>query len=93
MAKVTIRGYPNVAKLAQSNELAAQLEPLAENVLRQLRTDSNKGFVASLRKQKFVTTGRWKGRVSWQIGAEKTIGLRVEAKRGVFARAIAFLKG
>lgn len=92
MAKVTIKGSLPIDKVAKSDELSDQLEPFADRVLSRLEDDPNKFFVSTLRKNKFVSRGR-RGRVSWQIGAQPIIGLRVEAKRGVFARALAFLKG
>lgn len=92
MAKVTIKGALPLSKIAKSDELAAQLEPFADRVMNRVMADPNEAFTETVRKKKFISRGR-KGRVSWQIGAQPRIGLRVEAKRGVFARALAFLKG
>jgi hypothetical protein len=87
MARVRIRGRIDLAKVARSPEISAQLEPVADDVLGIVRQDSNDEFTSTLRKKQFVTRGR-SGRVSWQVGAAPQIGRRVEAKRGVFARAL-----
>lgn len=91
-ARVTINGRLPISKIAKSPQLAGQLEPFADRVADAVRRDSNEAFVATVRKRLFTSGGR-SGRVSWQIGAQGRIGRRVEAKRGVFARAIAFMKG
>lgn len=91
-AKVTIRGNLPISRIAKSPELSNQLEPFAERIYNAARRDTNERFVATIRKRPFTSRGR-AGRVSWQVGAAPLIGRRVEAKRGVFARAVAFLKG
>lgn len=93
VAKVTVKAVPGaISKIARSGEMAVALEPFADNVLEAARRDPNEAFVATLRKRLFRSSGR-AGRISWQVGAAPQIGIRVEAKRGVFARAIAFLRG
>jgi len=93
VAQVRVKALPGaVSKMAQSDEIAAALKPFAQNVYDRAKQDPNEFFRNSLRMKTFRSRGR-SGRVSWQIGAEPTIGLRVEAKRGVFARALAFLRG
>lgn len=92
MARVTIKGNLPIGKIAKSGELLAQLEPFADRIGDAVRRDSNDVFVASIRKKPFRSGGRL-GRVSWQVGAAPIVGRRVEAKRGVFARAIAFMRG
>lgn len=92
-ASVRVKPVPGaISKMARSDEVAAALEPFADNILDAARQDPNEALTSTLRKRRFRTGGR-SGRVSWQVGAAPKIGLRVEAKRGVFARAIAFLRG
>lgn len=88
-ARVTFRSTnpEALAKIAQSDELAEQLEGIASPVLAAARRDSNKAYVASLRMRRFHSRGR-QGRVSIQIGAHPVIGSRVEAKRGTLQRAL-----
>lgn len=92
VSKVTIKGKLPISKIAKSPQLAGQLEPFADRVYSAVTRDSNEAFVATVRKKLFTSRGRG-GRVSWQVGAQPRIGRRVEAKRGVFARAVAFMKG
>ena len=93
MAKVTFRGSGRamINRLKKSDEVADQLAPLAEKVFDAVKQDPNEAYVASLRVQKFVTSGPT-GRVSWQVGANPVIGLRVEAKRGTMRRALGLIK-
>lgn len=92
MATVRIKGGLPIAKIAKSGEIAVQLEPIADQVLAVVLQDPNEEFTKTVRKRLFRTSGRL-GRMSWQVGAAPQIGLRVEAKRGVFARAIALIGG
>lgn len=91
MSKVTIRGRLPISKIAKSDELADQLEPVADRIFDEVRRDPNEEFTKTLRKEKFTSRGR-AGRVSWTVGAAARIGRRVEAKRGVFARALARIR-
>lgn len=89
-ARVKFSGNFELSKIARSDELAEQLEPVADAILSAARSDPNEVYVASLRKRKFTSRGR-RGRVSWQVGAAPVIGRRVEAKRGTLARVLARL--
>lgn len=86
-AKVTHKGSLDITKMAKSPELAAALEPIANEVLAGAQSDPNEEYVKTLRKKLFISFGR-RGRVSWQVGAAPVIGERVEAKRGTMARAL-----
>lgn len=89
MVSVRISGSP-IPGLAKSRETAAALEPVADDIYAELEQDPNEYFRATLRKKTFTTSGP-RGRVSWQVGVDPTIGRRVEAKRGTIARALARL--
>jgi len=86
-AKVRFKVTGSLDKAAKSPALAAQLEPIADAILEAASTDPNPEYVATLRKQLFVSSGK-RGRVSYQVGAAPTIGARVEAKRGTLQRAM-----
>lgn len=91
MAKVTIKespqGFAALGRIMKSDEIAEQLEAIAEPVLEAAKRDPNERYVATLRMKRFYSRGRG-GRVSIQIGAAPLIGSRVEAKRGTLARAL-----
>lgn len=87
-ANVTVKGDLPIKQFAKSQALAEQLKPFAQDVFYSVDRDSNKEFTSTLRVKQRISSGRL-GRISWQIGAAPKIGRRVEAKRGVFARAIA----
>jgi hypothetical protein len=87
MAKVTVNFGRSLSSIAKGKEVADALEPVADRVMAYARRDPNEYYVSTLRKKLFVSPGRL-GRVSWQVGAEPTIGVRVEAKRGTLARAL-----
>lgn len=89
MAKVTIKSGNRsaISRIAKSDYIADQLEPIAARVLDAAQQDPNPEYVRTLRMRRFVTGGRL-GRVSIQIGAAPRIGGRVEAKRGTLARAL-----
>ena len=89
-AKVTFSGNFPIAKIAKSDELAAQLEPLADRVFSAASQDPNEYYVSTLRKRKHISKGK-RGRVSWRVGAAPIIGRRVEAARGTLARALSRL--
>lgn len=91
MARVTIKATSFTRKaiiaLKKSDFIAAQLEPIAAEVLAAAKQDPNEEYTKTLQMRTFVTGGPG-GRISWQIGAAPTIGARVEAKRGTLQRAI-----
>lgn len=74
-------------ELVHSDEIAEQLEDVAQPVLDEARRDPNDFYVSTLRMKRFHSSGR-AGRVSVQVGAAPVIGARVEAKRGTLARAV-----
>lgn len=92
MTKVTIRSLnrQTIDRLARSQGVEDVLSRVAVDVARELRKDPNQEFVDSIQRRRFLRTGR-RGRVTIQVGAHPVIGLRVEAKRGVFQRALAVL--
>lgn len=87
MAKVRLERKGNLSAVARSDALAEQLDSIADPAWRHLNADPNDYFRSTLRRRRFYTSGR-RGRVSVQMGAEATIGMRVQAKRGVFSRAL-----
>lgn len=87
MAKVTIRQTGSLEKQAKSEALGDQLQQISEPVWDAAHRDPNEAYVASLRRQRFISHGR-EGRISIQIGAQPVLGDRVEAKRGTLARAL-----
>jgi hypothetical protein len=91
MARVRIRQTGSLERVAKSTKLGDQLEAISEPVWNAAHNDPNAGYVASLRRRRFVSRGR-EGRVSIQIGAAPGIGERVEAKRGTLARALGLIR-
>ena len=87
MARVRIERRGNLSRVARSEALAQQLEAISDPVWRYLQSDPNDYFRSTLRRRRFYTSGA-RGRVSIQMGAEETIGMRVQAKRGTFSRAL-----
>jgi hypothetical protein len=86
-ARVRMKQVGTLENVAKSDELSAQLEPIADAVLNSASNDPNEYFVSTLRKQRFIRPGR-RGRTTWQIGAAPGVGERVEAKRGTLSRAL-----
>jgi len=84
--RVKVSNPAVIGRIMRSGELAAQLEPLADQVLQAAKQDPNEEFVKSLRKRMFVSSGR-SARVSWQVGAAPW-AIAVEAVRGTMARAL-----
>ena len=84
--RVKVSNPAVIGRIMRSSELAAQLEPLADQVLHAAQQDPNEEFVKSLRKRLFISSGR-AGRVSWQVGAAPW-AVAVEAVRGTMARAL-----
>lgn len=91
MAKVTIKSTSTTRRaliaLKKSDFIAAKLKPFADDVMDAAKQDPNPEYTKTLQKRTFVTGGP-QGRISWQIGAARKIGARVEAKRGTLARAL-----
>jgi hypothetical protein len=87
MSKVTIKGGPDLSKMAHSQELSDVIESAARPIYDAAREDPNSEYVRTLRFYRHDSKGR-KGRVSWRIGAHPIIGPRVEAIRGTLARAV-----
>lgn len=87
MSKVTFRGgssgYFSIRRVMKSDDLAEQLEKIAQPVFDAAFQDPNEVYTASLQMGRFYSD-----RVTIQIGAAPGIGDRVEAKRGTLARAL-----
>ena len=87
MARVRFTTRKGISDYAVSDELATELESVAAPVYSAAQSDPNPYYVSTLQMRRYYTAGR-AGRVSIQIGAEPTIGVRVEALRGTLARAM-----
>lgn len=88
MARVTIKGGPDLSKMAHSQELSDALETIGREIYEDAQDDPNEFYVNTLRFYRHDSKGR-KGRVSWRIGTHPIVGPRVEAIRGTLARAMA----
>ncbi len=92
MGRVEIRAGSAVRrvikKIASSDEMAAQLQPLAAAIMAAAKNDPNPRYAALLVMRQHVSRGPL-GRVSWRVGCSvPELGRRVEAERGTLARAV-----
>lgn len=87
---ITLKQVRSLSNILTSGEMKSELQGIMDKVKANASKDPNPKYVESLEMQFFYSKGsgrvanRWVG----QVGADPSLGLAVESKRGTMSRAL-----